>query len=583
MTGRVAELKALSETTPLAKNIADLYTTWNTQRKGWIEENKEVRDYLFATSTKTTTNSTLPWKNSTTLPKLTQIRDNLHANYLSALFPNDFWLRWEAHDQDSNHKTKRRAIESYAANKARMSGLRNTVSKLVYDYIDTGNAFVDVEWVNESMVDDDTGEETVMYIGPKLIRISPYDIVFNPTAVDFAHTPKITRYVKSIGELEWDLRNKPELKYSEEAIKKAKAVRGSFKTARVEDADKAQGFFNDGLGDIQAYFESGMVEILELEGDLYDPETGEFLQNHIITVMDRQHILRKERNPSWLGNGYKFHVGWRTRPDNLYAMSPLANIVGLQYRMDHLENLKADLMDLTAFPPMLVKGQVENFKWGPLEKILMDEQADVSLLNIQSAGLNAEMDINRLESRMEEFAGAPREAMGIRTAGEKTAFEVQSLQNAAGRIFQEKTSNFEINILEPAMNAFVELARRNLNSTDIIRVADDDQGVVEFLSITKEDLTAVGKLRPIGARHFAAQAQLVQNLTQLSNTSMWAETKAHRSPLALAMMLEDVMGLSRYSLFKENAGVFEEQDTQRMVQQATEDLAVEGQQMPNTM
>ena len=26
---------------------------------------------------------------------LTQIRDNLHANYLDALFPNDDWMKWE--------------------------------------------------------------------------------------------------------------------------------------------------------------------------------------------------------------------------------------------------------------------------------------------------------------------------------------------------------------------------------------------------------------------------------------------------------------------------------------------------------
>ena len=44
---------------------------------------------------------------------------------------------------------------------------------------------------------------------------------------------------------------------------------------------------------------------------------------------------------------------------------------------------------------------------------------------------------------MEMLAGAHREAMGIRSAGEKTAFEVQSLMTAAGRNFQPKTAPFE--------------------------------------------------------------------------------------------------------------------------------------------
>ena len=78
-----------------ARNIANMWDVFNKQRREKIDEWKELRNYLFATDTSTTSNQTLPWKNSTTLPKLTQIRDNLHSNYLSALFPNDQWLRWE--------------------------------------------------------------------------------------------------------------------------------------------------------------------------------------------------------------------------------------------------------------------------------------------------------------------------------------------------------------------------------------------------------------------------------------------------------------------------------------------------------
>lgn len=49
---------------------------------------------------------------------------------------------------------------------------------------------------------------------------------------------------------------------------------------------------------------------------------------------------------NWLGKTSIVHAGWRYRPDNLWAMGPLDNIVGMQYRIDHLENLKADAMDL---------------------------------------------------------------------------------------------------------------------------------------------------------------------------------------------------------------------------------------------
>lgn len=95
MSKKVAEIQEIFTQDDDAAWVSNLWDKINNQRRGWIEEKKELRDYLFATSTDSTSNNTLPWKNNTTLPKLTQIRDNLHSNYLSALFPNDSWLRWE--------------------------------------------------------------------------------------------------------------------------------------------------------------------------------------------------------------------------------------------------------------------------------------------------------------------------------------------------------------------------------------------------------------------------------------------------------------------------------------------------------
>jgi len=575
MAGTVAELKGLMDRDQLAVSISQMWDSNVAQRSVYDEEISELRNYVFATDTTTTTNSKLPWKNSTTQPKLCQIRDNLHANYISALFPNDDWLRWEAYSQDGATKKKRIAIQEYIANKVRMSDFRQTVSQLLYDYIDTGNAFADAEWVDERTIDVETGEVINGFVGPKAIRHSYYDITFNPLAADWKHTPKITRTVKTMGELKWDVANKPEMRYLEEAVAKAEDMRGKMTGYRPSDVKKALGFTVDGFGDMQTYYQSGVVEILELEGSMHDPDTGEYLQNYIITILDRTHVLRKVKNPSWLGQGYKQHVGWRLRPDNLYAMGPLSNLVGLQYRLDHLENLKADLFDLAAAPPLVIKGNVDEFEWGPFAKVYMDENGSVDLMRVESAAFSAGIDIENIKRNMEEFAGAPREAMGIRTAGEKTAFEVQTLSNAGNRIFQEKITNFEINILEPLLNAMLELARRNLDGTDIIRVMDNDIGTENFLSVTKEDITANGKLRPIGARHFASQAQLVQNLTSLSNTPIWQATLPHLSSISLAKLVEDVMGLSRFALFQENIAITEQQETQRLANQSQEDLQME--------
>ena len=93
MSNKVAEIQQDFIPNGDAAWIAAQWDKLDNQRTGKMLEWQEQKKYLFATDTSTTSNASLPWKNSTTLPKLTQIRDNLHSNYLSALFPNAKWLK----------------------------------------------------------------------------------------------------------------------------------------------------------------------------------------------------------------------------------------------------------------------------------------------------------------------------------------------------------------------------------------------------------------------------------------------------------------------------------------------------------
>lgn len=575
MAGKVAQIQDLINRQSLARNLAGLYERWRIQRSEKEVEWRELRNYLFATDTTTTTNGKLPWKNKTTIPKLTQIRDNLHANYMDALFPNDNWLKWEGNTLDDVTAKKRRAIESYMKSKLKESNFRETISALVYDYIDYGNVFGEVIFVNEERKDSMTEEVTLLYRGPKLVRNSPYDIVFNPTALSFKESPKFTRYLKSIGELKKDLISRPDLNYDEGAFKKAVDTRRSITSFRMEDVNKAEGFLVDGFGSLQEYYQSGLIEILEFEGDIYDEVNDVLKENRIVTIIDRCYILRDIENPSWLGRDSKHHVGWRNRPDNLYAMGPLDNLVGLQYRVDHLENLKADALDLTIHPPIKVIGDVEPFVWGPEETIHIPEDGDVQAMPPNAAAFQVNNEIGTLLMIMEEMAGAPREAMGIRSPGEKTAFEVQQLQNAAGRIFQHKVNKFEIEFMEPVLNTFLEIARRNLDIVEVVKTLDDDLGVQDFISITKDDITAKGKLRPIGARHYATRAQLMQNMLGVFNSPVGQMIAPHISAKRLASLIEEYMGFEQYDFIQENVAISEQSETQRLAQQAQQSLQIE--------
>ena len=553
---------------PVACQISETWDKWKRARIEAENEKRELRNYIFATDTSSTTNANLPWKNSTTVPKLCQLRDNLHANYMAALFPNPDWLYWEGWDEEGVRADKAKAIQAYMSNKLDLFQFRSLVSQFVYDYIDYGNVFGGVKWINEYKQEENTGEVIPGRIGPCAYRISFFDHVFDPTAITYRDSPKITRQILTLGELS-KLQTKDG--YIKDEIGESLWLRQAITQYGTDDVAKIEAYTVDGFGSLWEYYTSGYAEILEFEGDFYDVDSGEYLPDRIITVVDRRTVIRNIQNPSWMMNNTKHHVGWRLRPDNLIAMGPLDNLVGMQYRIDHLENAKADAIDQYVHPAKKIRGVVEEFSDEPGERIYIRDDGDVEFLRPPLDQILAQdNEIIWYSNMMEELAGAPKQAMGIRTPGEKTAYEVQSLENAAGRIFQNKIEHFESEFLEPLLNAMLELSVRQMSGPDLIRVMDDDLGVIDFMTITKEDITAAGKLKPRGARHFAAKAKLVQEVTQWMSSPVGADptVKTHISGKAIARLMEESLGLEKFKLYGENVAIIEQAETQRMINSA---------------
>ena len=568
--------KILDGRDAIAAFVANKYTAYRNNQTQWRSDMKELRNYIFQTDTTKTSNSKLPWKNKTSIPKICQIRDNLHANYMAALFPHDDWFKWEAETQDAVDRDTARAVEAYIKQKIRESNFKATVSDLVLDYIDTGNAFAEVIYDLEQHEIKD-GPSFVSYVGPRVQRISPYDIVFDLSATSFADSAKITRTLVSVGSLQHAAETIPSYEWAKDAVTKAKHLRMELSLYGDSDLDKAEGIDIDGFGSLREYLSSGMVELLEYEGDTFNPETGDLHTNRRIIIADRRFVVLDEPIDSWLGRSNKEHVDWRKRPDNLWGMGPLANLVGMQYRLDHLENLKADVFDQIAHPIVVVRGVVEDFEWGPDERIYADVDSDVSVLRPDSTALNANFEMDILMRNMEDMAGAPRQAMGIRTPGEKTAFEVQALENAAGRIFQQKIQHFEEQFVEPLLNQMLAAARQNVKAIEIVKVQEDDFGLEEFLSISPETLAAKGKMRPVGARHFARQAQITQNLMGFINSGAYQDpaVQTHMSGKRIAELFEEALGLGKFDIVQDNIRIAEQQETQALASQARQNLAEE--------
>ena len=584
MPKRVLNLPEFLEPDSLACQLSIAYDRWVQARRKKEAQWAELRNYIFATDTSTTTNAALPWKNSTTRPKLCQLRDNLHANYMAALFPNEDWFTWVAADRESATKQKADVIKTYMKNKLNLSKFKQEVSKLVYDFIDYGNCFADVEYANELHTLPD-GSRHPIYQGPILRRISPYDIVMDITSNSFREAPKITRVLLSYGDIAKMIQTRPDMAEDmTKAFEKAKRVRDSYKSYKPGDIRKSEGFVADGFGTIYEYYNSNYIELLEFEGDWYDTSNNKLYENHQILVLDRTSVIYNGPIRNWMGRSLKEHAGWRLRPDNLWAMGPLDNLVGIQYRIDHLENLKADVFDQIAFPFLKIKGFVEDFDWEPGGRGYCGEEGDIETLVPDATALNADFQISVLEQSMEDMAGAPKQAMGIRTPGEKTAYEVQTLENAAGRIFQNKVTHFEEVFLEPLLNNMLEVARRNLDTADVVRATDPDLGVQQFLTVTKEDITAKGKLIPRGARHFAAKAMLVQNLTNLAGSAVYADqsVKVHLSGKQIAKAIVEGLGLETYGVYQENVAIEEQAETTRLLN-AAEDQVMTESMTPDTV
>jgi hypothetical protein len=356
------------------------------------------------------------------------------------------------------------------------------------------------------------------------------------------------------------------LSYSREVVEKLYSDRSTFSaSARRDKTELRRAFIADGYGSLDNYYQSGTVELLEFMGNIYDPDTKQIHKDLIITVVDRKHVLRVEQLPTWNNEEYIKHVGWRNRPDNLWCMSPLENLMGLQYRIDHLENLKADIMDMVAYPIPVLKGDVEWDGWIPGSEVILGDDGAIDILRVDSAALSYDNQIGLIEAKMEQYAGAPREAMGIRTAGEKTAYEVQQLQNAASRMFQSKINYFESMFLEPLVNQVFEVSRRNLDGADVIPVIDNELGILEFLTITKEDLKVKGNFYPRGARHFAEKARFVQEITQMLST-MPPDVTNHLSTKVIAKELAQQFNLDKLGAYQPNIRILEQLEAQQLLQ-----------------
>ena len=575
-TGSLDIASIVIEADQLAPIIANMYQEWVDYRKQREAIWKEVRDNVHATDTRQLYPGARAFDNTTHIPKITQISDNLEANYEPALFPQKKWFKFEANDEGAADASIREKIEAYLETKHKLSDFYPEMKKALVDWKNTGNAFVGVEYVRRTRLEKkgNQEQEVVTYQGPRVYRISPHDIVFNPAADSFEKSPKIIRTLYTIGELHRLTEESPE-EWPQEVLDKALELRSRYSSASRTDKRRFSGLQFDGFGTAGEYLRSGYVEVLTFYGDIYVHDSGEFLKNQRIVIVDRKWVAHKEELQTWSGHPLIFHSAWRIQADNLWGQGPLEQLLGMQFRLNHLENARADSFDQQLSPDLVMKGMIDTLDDnGRTIYISEDVQGDVARLAPEATILQVDFQIETLMRWMEELAGAPREAMGIRTPGEKTAFEVSAMNERSSKVFQNKIRYFEQTIIEPVLNAELELARTYLSGVDTVQFTSDEDGVIDFLDITPEDIQSNGRLTPVGARHFAQQNILMQNLQQVANSFLQdPSVKMHISGKALAkVVINDVLGYSNMNLYQPYIQVQEQMEAQKFMNAAQQEV-----------
>ena len=563
------------ETDSLAENISNKWLTWVNARAPWEERYRKVLQYLYSTTTDTIYGqASNPWCSNVHIPKLTQLRDVLITYELESLFSLSDYYSFEGFTQDANTLKNRNAIKNLLKNMLDEGGFRETIEKLVDDYIDAGNCFVMPIWESQQ-VSDNTGFKSLFWEGAKAIRINPLDITFDPTASDFKDSPKIIRTVMSLGELAVQAEKDPIMK---KGFDKAMKIRRDIMTAMTNgDTIKGDEITIAGFGNWSAYVSSDVVELLTFYGTVYDVVKKELHQNKKIVIMDRRVLLTEEDMDDLNGYNFIFKGGYRDRKDILWAMSPLENLLGMQARIDFLENKRSDCYDATVNPVKLIKGNVDMpDALGPGDEIRTDIDSDVRYLAPDTSILTADTLIDRYEIKMEEFVGSPKEVLGFRTPGEKTMYEVEQLMTAATRLFQRQIRKFEREVLEPIINALLQLyLKRKAGQKITLKLWDAQQETYRFEEVNVDDIVGLGRIVVFGTEVAQDKAKVAQALQALGQNPLFLDevVRNNFSSVELGKVFSYVTGLDRFdALFKKNVRLYEITDQKKLIEQLSQQI-----------
>ena len=551
----------------LAAEIAGYWHEWDSARSSQLDMWSEIDGYIHATDTSSLEGGEF-FDHKTFIPVISEIHEDLIAIIFSTVFPHEDWLGWKGFDAKAIATEKRRKLTSLIKQVHSLNGFSSTFRKVIDDLVRYGNCFTKVAYVNETQQEED--ETTSGYIGPKVTRISPYDIVFNPTLQEFDKAPKIIKSLISTGEFKEFVDSLGEESALTEEQLQGLLSRRAGGALDNSDRYKETQYIAAGYGSIDEYYNSGMIELMWFYGDIFDTETFEVHKGRCVVCVDGNTVVYESYQPK----STIFKGSWKPRPDNLWSQGPLDNLVGINYMINHRENSKNDSIDHFATPDRAYVGDVEEIydEVTGQTKYIMPEGGSVQDITPDATVLTYDNQIQMHMEMARRAARIPQQLTGFRTSGEKTAFEVQNLNDGAFRGFINKAMQFEEDVVEKVVTAEIRVAKENF-STVISVLEEDEEGIISVLEVTEEDLSSNGKLVPFGARRFSRNLQQLAGLQNLTQGPLYQILGKHFNTYDLARVWESLNGFENYEVIKKFAAIdeaMEEQEATMLAQQEME-------------
>lgn len=547
-----------SDKKQVASKIASMWHEWNGARSKALKTWEEIDRYIHATDT-TALDGGNNFTHTVMIPVVSEIHEDLQSIMYSTVFPHNDWLGWKPYDKDAASSMKRKKVLNYLKHIHLLNGFKETFRALIDDYIRYGQSFCEVVIVDERVPRED-GTFSAGYVGARPRRISPYDIVFNPASPSFESTDKIVRSMLPIVDFKLWVDSLPDSDVNKGVLTDVLKRRVSGTTTENNTRKSAQ-YYPDGFGSYDQYVSSGFIEVLSFRGNVFDETTLEVIPNRYIIIVDGNEVLLEQE----LKGQRIFKSSWKPRPDNLWSQGALDNVIGLNYMVNHRENSKNEAIDKFIHPDRLYQGDVEEVydEYTGVTKYLTTEGGGVTDLNPNTTILTYTNEIQIHLDMARRAARLPQQLSGFRSAGEKTAFEVQSLNDGAFRGFINKAEQFEQEFLEKIVTAEIEIARENFVS--VIQVSEKDpDGFTMFLEVTEEDLRSNGKLIPYGSRRFARLLQQQAGLQQLSQSQLGVTIAPHINTYELAKVVEQVYGFEDFEFIGKFASIEEGLEAQQM-------------------